>query len=120
MDNRRAIVWSWVVTVLASGYIAFIAFSLSRKVPQFATTFAVLGVETPLATRLVFAVGIPPVLWSLAALLIAALIVKELTVRSLGVRLAISVSAFMLAAFMSAVAVEVMFQPMLQLLRQIG
>lgn len=111
---------SWIVTGLTATYVVWTGFTLARRVSTFATLFASLGAELPLATRLAIAANRPPVVWSVVAILLLVLFTNQLRAARPHLRLAISVIVFMVTAIFSSLVAEAMFVPMFHLIRQIG
>ena len=109
-----------MATALAVLYVLWRCFTLSRRVPLFADSFAALGASLPAATRLAITVCKAPVLWTAAAVVVALLIWKEFAIRRFDVRLGVSIVVFMLTAMAFSFVNEALVLPMLQLMQQIG
>lgn len=111
---------SWVVTLVASSYIASCTYSLSRRVPAFGKLFSGLGASVPAPTRLALAICTPAILWPTCLVIIAGLVIKELACARLGTRVALSVIVFMAAAVFASAVADALFEPMLRLMSQVG
>jgi hypothetical protein len=111
---------SWAVTGLTACYVAWTAFVLSSRVPTFNTLFSSLGAELPLATRLVLRIGKPAFIWPFAVLILTLLAVNELRNRDFRTRVVLSILVFMATACGSSVVTELLFQPMMLLIKQVG
>jgi hypothetical protein len=111
---------SWMVTLVASSYVASCTYSMSRRVPAFGKLFASLGATVPAPTRLVLAICTPAILWPACVVIVACLVAKELVCERLGTRVAVSVIVFMGTAVFAGAVTDAVFEPMLRLMSQVG
>ena len=111
---------SWLVTGLASAYVAWTGYTLTTRVPAFSSLFAGLGAELPGVTRFAISACRPGVVWPVTIAAITFLVVKELRMPSFRARTLWNIAIFFAAAGIAAVITEALFQPMLQLIQQVG
>jgi hypothetical protein len=117
---RNEATLSWVVTSLAITYVLWCAYSLTNRVDSFGGLFEALGAELPVVTGVALTFGKAVIVWPAAVVTSIYLIAKEFRLRSTYSRLSASAITFMIWALLIAIVTEALFQPMLQLLRQIG
>ena len=111
---------SWLVTGLASAYVAWTGYTLTARVPAFSALFAGLGAELPGVTRVVISACRPELVWPVTDAAITFLVVKEFRVTSFRARTLWNIAVFFSAAGVAAIITEALFQPMFQLIQQVG
>jgi type II secretory pathway component PulF len=115
---RRSI-FTWTATVLACAYIVWSGAMLYLATPKFIDMYSSMGVELPLATRILIAtyhVGYPLWFGGTTALVIA----KQFYVREKWPNLSISLMAVVMVDIVSRTAVWALYRPLLDLTEKLN
>lgn len=115
----RANVFTWIATVLASAYILWSGTMLYLSPPKFIDLYSSLGVELPLATRIVLATyrfGYP--LWFGGAT--AVVIAKQFFVREKWPNLSITLMAVVMVDIISRTVVWALYRPIFDMTEKLS
>jgi len=117
--NRSGAAITWLATVLACGYILWIGWSLYSSISAFAGMYSSMGVELPLATRLVVA----SYRWLFPVLFVGAtsvVIGKQFFVRDKWVNLSITFITVLAADLIGSGVVRALYRPLLDLMEKLN
>lgn len=115
----RGSVFTWIATILACAYIVWSGTALYLSTPKFIDMYSSLGVELPLATRIVLATyrfGYP--LWFGGAT--ALVIVKQFYMREKWPNLSITLVAVVIADITSRVIVWALYRPIFDITEKLN
>lgn len=112
-------VFTWIATVVACAYIVWSGTMLYLSTPIFINMFMSMGVDLPLATKILIATyrfGYP--LWFGGAT--ALVIVKQFYVREKWPNLSISLMAVVMVDIISRTAVWALYQPLFDMVEKLS
>jgi hypothetical protein len=115
----RGSVFTWIATILACAYILWSGTMLYLSTPRFIDLYSSLGVELPLATRIVIATyrfGYPLWFGGATALVIA----KQFYVREKWPNLSISLMAVVMVDIAGRTAVWALYRPLFDLTEKLN
>jgi hypothetical protein len=115
----RGSVFTWIATILACAYIVWSGTMLYLSTPRFIDLYSSLGVELPLATRIVIATyrfGYPLWFGGATALVIA----KQFYVREKWPNLSISLMAVVMVDIAGRTAVWALYRPLFDMTEKLN
>lgn len=116
---RRRNVFTWIATALAGAYIVWSGAMLYLSTPKFIDMYSSMGVELPLATRIVIATyrfGYP--LWFGGAT--AVVIAKQFYVREKWPNLSITLMAIVMVDIISRAIVSALYRPIFDMTERLS
>jgi len=118
-NNSPGNILTWVATILACAYIVWSGTMLYLSTPKFMDLYSSIGVELPLATRIVFATyrfGFPLFFGGTTALLIA----KQFYVRGKWQNLSITLAALVMATIIGGGIVRALYHPLFEMAEKLN
>jgi hypothetical protein len=115
----RGSVFTWIATILACAYILWSGAMLYLATPKFIDMYSSMGVDLPLATRIVIAFYrfLYPVLFGGATALVIA---KQFFVRQKWVSLSITLAAVVMVDIISRGTVWALYRPLFEMMEKLN
>ena len=115
----RGSVFTWIATILACAYILLSGTMLYLAIPSFIGMYSSMGVELPLATRIVIAFCrfVYPLLFGGATALVMA---KQFYVREKWISLGITLSAVLVVDIISRETVWALYHPLFDVMEKLN
>ena len=115
----RASVFTWIATILACAYILWSGAMLYLSTPKFIDMYVSMGVELPLATRIVigfYRIGYPFLFGGAVVLLIG----KQFSVREKWPNLSITLGTVVAVAILGNWIVRALYRPLFDLVEKLN
>jgi hypothetical protein len=119
LSNPEARVFTWIATILACAYILWSGTMLYWSTPRFIDLYSSLGVDLPLATRIVSAVyrfAYPLLFGGATALIIA----KQFYVRAKWINLGITLASTLVVDIISRGTIWALYRPIFDLTEKLN
>jgi hypothetical protein len=119
LSEPEARVFTWIATILACAYILWSGTMLYLSTPRFIDLYSSLGVDLPLATRIVLTVYrfAYPLLFGGATALI---ITKQFYVRAKWINLAITLASTLVVDIISRGTIWALYRPIFDLTEKLS
>jgi type II secretory pathway component PulF len=119
LSNPEARVFTWIATILACAYILWSGTMLYWSTPRFIDLYSSLGVDLPLATRIVSAVYrfAYPLLFGGATALI---ITKQFYVRAKWINMGITLASTLVVDIISRATIWALYRPIFDLTEKLN
>ncbi len=118
-NDRSGSVLTWIVTILAFGYIVWTGTSLYFSTPIFLNMYGSVGVDLHLSTRLL--IGFYRLMYPILFGGIAALVItKQFFVRDKWISVSVTLAATVAANLISEGIVSVLYRPLLDYIEKLN
>ena len=118
-NDRSGSVLTWIVTILAFGYIVWTGTSLYFSTPIFLNMYGSVGVDLHLSTRLL--IGFYRLMYPILFGGIAALVItKQFFVRDKWISVSVTLAATVAANLISEGIVSVLYRPLLDYMEKLN